>query len=128
MANMTVLTYDEPMTQRLDFDTKVTQEGRIFLPANARAALGIKPGDRVHLIVHEGEARIVTAQALLNAVWANNHGGDAGDSTKDLRQTRRADQARAAEKWDRIERVAAQDNRSEAEIESGLLSALGIGQ
>ncbi|HET7326817.1 MAG TPA: AbrB/MazE/SpoVT family DNA-binding domain-containing protein [Nocardioidaceae bacterium] len=116
------------MTQRLDFDTKVTREGRIFLPANARAALGIKPGDRVHLTVHQGEARLVTAQSLLHAVWANNHGGDAGDSTKDVRLSRRADQARAVEKWERISKATAEDSRSEDEIESGLRSALGITQ
>jgi len=116
------------MTENLDFDTRVSPEGRIVLPANVRAALGVKPGDRLHITVHGGEARLVTAQTLLNAVWVNNRGGDAGDSTKDVRKFRRGDQARAAAKWERVASATAEDSRSEAEIEAGLLSALGIDQ
>lgn len=126
MANMTTLTYHEHMADTLDFDVKVSAEGRIVLPADARAALGIKSGDRVHLTIQGGEGRLVTAQTLLNAVWANNHGGDAGDSTKDLRQVRRDDQARATAKWDRVDAAASSDTRDEADIEAGLLSALGL--
>ena len=116
------------MTENLDFDTKVSPEGRIVLPANVRTALGVKPGDRLHITVHEGEARLVTAQTLLNAVWANNNGSDAEDSTKDVRKLRRDDQARAAAKWERVASATAEDSRSEAEIEAGLLSSLGIAQ
>ena len=68
----------------------------------------------------------MTAQTLLNAVWASNPKGDAGDSTKDVRQLRRDDLSHAAAKWDRVAAVAAQDTRDEAEIEAGLLSALGL--
>lgn len=68
----------------------------------------------------------MSAQTLLNAVWANDPTGAAGDSTNDLRQVRRADQSRAAAKWDRVAAATAQDTRDEAEIEAGLLSALGL--
>ncbi len=116
------------MAESLQFDTKVSREGRIVLPANARAALGLKPGDRVHVTVEGGEARLVTAQSLLHHVWAKNHGGDARDSIEDVRRSRRADQSRAAAKWERISKSVDEDNRSEEEIEADLLAALGIPQ
>ena len=125
---MDVVTYPGWMTESLHFDTKVSREGRIVLPASLRAALGVGPGDSLHISVHNGEARLVSAQTLLNAVWANNHSGDAGDSTMDLRQVRRDDQSRAAAKGDRVAAATAEDTRDEAEIEAGLLSALGLTQ
>lgn len=114
------------MAERLDFDTRVTREGRIFLPADARAALGIKPGDRVHLIVDQGEARLVTAQSLLHTVWANNQGGDGGNSVTDVRNARHADRARTAAKWERVEATRPAESRSEDAIETDLLDALGL--
>lgn len=128
MTNMSTLAYHESMADRLQFDTKVSPEGRIVLPASARAALGIKPGDRVHVTVHGGEARLVTAQSLLHGVWAKNHGGDARDSVTDVRRSRRDDQSRAAAKWERVNKSLAEDTRSEEQIEVDLLAALGIPQ
>jgi len=77
-------------------------------------------------LVEDGEVKLVTAQSLMFAVWANNHGGDAGDSVADVRMERRTDQDRDAAKWTRIDAAAARESRSEDEIESGLLTALGL--
>lgn len=128
MADVAPMTYDAPMADRLDFDTKISPEGRVVLSASARAALGIKPGDRVHVTVVGMEARIMPARALLEAVWSNNHGGDAGDSVRDVRAARRADQTRAAAKWDRVSSAVSSETRSEEDIEAGLLAALGVPQ
>lgn len=54
--------------------------------------------------------------------------GNTEDSTRYLRQVRRDDQTRAAAKWDRIDATTSSDTRDEAEIEAGLLSALGLTQ
>ncbi len=70
----------------------------------------------------------MSAQSLLNAVWANNHGADGGDSVKNVRRARHADRARAAAKWDRVEARKSRDTRTEEEKEAGLLAALGLTQ
>ncbi len=97
-----------------------------MVPAAVRAALGIGPGDRVRFVLEGGEVRLVTAQALLFAVWANNHGGDAGDSMADVRQERLDDLGRGVAKQARVEAVATAESRSDDEIEAGLLSQLGL--
>ncbi|NUR14783.1 MAG: AbrB/MazE/SpoVT family DNA-binding domain-containing protein [Dermatophilaceae bacterium] len=116
------------VTAKLDIDTKVSTEGRVVIPAAVRSALGIGPGDRVRFVVEDGEVKLVTAKSLLFAVWANNHGGDAGDSVVDVRRSRQADTARSDAKWDRVVTHARADARSEDEIEQGLLVQLGLAQ
>lgn len=68
----------------------------------------------------------MAAHSLLNAVWANNHGGDAEDSTQDVREVRHDDAVRVAAKWERVANATTEDSRDEAEIEASLLSALTI--
>lgn len=114
------------MAAKLDIDTKLSNEGRVVIPATVRAALGVGPGDRVRFVVEDGEVRLVTAKSLLFAVWANNHGGDGGDSVVDVRRARQADSARSSAKWDRVAALAQADVRSEDEIEEGLLAQLGL--
>jgi hypothetical protein len=80
----------------------------------------------VRFVLEGGEVRLVTAQALLFAVWANNHAGDAGDSVAAVRQVRRADLGRDGAKQARLEAAAAAESRSEDEIEAALLSQLGL--
>ncbi|GAB3748113.1 AbrB/MazE/SpoVT family DNA-binding domain-containing protein [Microlunatus parietis] len=115
------------MADRMDFDTKVSNEGRVVIPAAVRSVLGVGPGDRVRFVVQDGEVRLVTARSLLFAIWANNNnGGDAGDSTSAVRQARRVDIERAAGKWARVEITAREEARTEDEIEDGLLAQLGL--
>jgi AbrB family looped-hinge helix DNA binding protein len=115
------------MATTLDFDTKLSSEGRVVIPAAVRSALGVGPGDRVRFVVEEdGEVKLVTAKSLLFAVWSNNHGGDAGDSVVDVRRSRQDDVARSSAKWDRVAAVVKADVRSEQEIEESLLAQLGL--
>lgn len=114
------------MAPSLDIDTRLSSEGRVVVPAAVRTVLGIGPGDRVRFVVEDGEVRLVTAKSLLVAVWANNHGGDGGDSVADLRRTREADVTRSIAKWDRVASHLQADARSEDEIEEGLLDQLGL--
>jgi antitoxin PrlF len=39
--------------------TKITKGGQITLPAEAREALGVKPGDQVYIRIEKGEVRVV---------------------------------------------------------------------
>ena len=114
------------MADRVDIDTRLSPEGRVVIPAAVRSVLGVAPGDRLRFVVEDGEVRLVTAQSLLSAVWANNHGGDAGDSVQAVRATRRADRARGTAKQARLAAAAAAESRSEDEIEDDLLAQLGL--
>lgn len=116
------------MTDRLDVDVRVSPEGRVVIPAAVRAALGIHPGDRIRLTVQEGEVHLVPARSLIHSVWANNTGGDAGDSVQEIRAARTKDQARVHAKWDRIADTLATSTRSEEDIATGLLTSLGLAQ
>ena len=45
--------------------TKIDKNGRVFIPADYRRELGLKPGDRVVVELHKGELKIVPhAEAL----------------------------------------------------------------
>src|SRR5665647_813785 len=114
------------MAATLDIDTKLSSEGRVVIPAAVRSALGVGPGDRVRFVVKDGEVKLVTAKSLLFAVWANNHGGDAGDSVVGVRRSRQYDVARSSAKWDRVAAAVKADVRSEQEIEESLLAQLGL--
>lgn len=114
------------MAVKFDVDTKVSNEGRVVIPAAVRSALGIGPGDRVRFVLEDGEVKLVTARSLMFAVWANNHGGDAGDSVADVRAERRADSERSEAKWDRLAALEAAETRTEDQIEASLLEKLGL--
>ena len=68
----------------------------------------------------------MAATSQMSAVWANNHGGEAGDSADDVRRSRQADSAQSSAKWDRVDALAEADARCEDEIEEGLLAQLGL--
>ncbi|MXW34110.1 MAG: AbrB/MazE/SpoVT family DNA-binding domain-containing protein [Chloroflexi bacterium] len=40
--------------------TKVDKSGRVYIPAEYRRELGLKPGDSVMVQLHEGELRIMS--------------------------------------------------------------------
>ena len=114
------------MATRVDFDTKLSTEGRVVVPAAVRSALGVGPGDHLRFVLEDGEVRLVTAKSLLSAVWANTPGGDAGDSVVDVRRDRQDDTARFDARWERVGAAVAADTRTEEEIEDGLLGQLGL--
>ncbi|WP_461024804.1 AbrB/MazE/SpoVT family DNA-binding domain-containing protein [Thalassiella azotivora] len=106
--------------------SKLSTEGRVVVPAAVREALGVVAGDRVQFVVQDGEVKLVTAKSLLFAVWANNHGGDAGDSVGDVREHRVQDSALAEAKWERVAAEVDQDTRDEDEITRSLFAQLGL--
>ncbi len=52
--------------------------------------------------------------------------GNAGDPVLDVRLTRQADLARWTAKWERVAAAAAAEDRSEQEIQEGLLAQLEL--
>ncbi|HEY8721400.1 hypothetical protein [Pengzhenrongella sp.] len=58
----------------------------------------------------DDDVTMVAAQMLAATVWANNHGGEAGDSTADVRRLRIHDQNVSAAKFART-----QDNAGDAD-------------
>lgn len=40
--------------------TRIDKNGRVFIPADYRRELGLKPGDRVVVELHDGEVRILS--------------------------------------------------------------------
>lgn len=116
------------VADKLDIDTKVSNEGRVVIPAAVRSLLGVAPGDRVRFVVEDGEVKLVTAQSLMFAVWANNHGGDAGDAVASVRAERTLDTELVEAKWERLAALTAAEVRTEDEIEANLLGQLGLAQ
>lgn len=54
--------------QRLSFRVRVDQQGRLVIPAEAREALRIEPGEPMSLVVDGSEIRLLTIrQAIENA-------------------------------------------------------------
>ena len=49
---------------------RINQQGRLVIPAELRAASGIKPGSEVVLEAHQGEIRIRGVEAALTRVQA----------------------------------------------------------
>ena len=99
-----------------------------MVPAQVRAHLGLHGGDTVRFLVREdGRVEIVTPRLLAMALWANNHGGDALDSTEVIRAQRLADVGLDA---DADARMAEDDQGpyDEEAAASRLLAALGMGQ
>ena len=114
------------MAEAIGIDSKVSSESRVVVPREVREALGIQPGDRVRFVVEGGEVRLVTTQSMLFAVWANNHGGDAGDSVVAVRRHRAADTALSEAKWERVSAAVAAETRSDEQIEADLVASLGL--
>jgi AbrB family looped-hinge helix DNA binding protein len=104
--------------------SKLTPENRATVPAAVRAALGAKAGDRLLFLVDGDDVRVVRAASLVHQLWANNHGGDAGDSVEDVRTTRERDVASAADTA-RFE-AEEDDTRSDEEVAADLLGGLGL--
>lgn len=104
----------------------VNPQGRVVVPVEVRRALGLGPGGRVQFVVEGDQVRLVTPPMRAMALWAKNTGGDAGDSTADLRTYRMADQERTRAAEQRIAARVAEDTRSEDELTTHLLGSLGL--
>jgi AbrB family looped-hinge helix DNA binding protein len=78
---------------------KVSEGGRVVIPAEIRRALGLREGDAVVWELRDGEAVLVSRRARLRAAQAliATHCGDAaraGSAVDELIAERRAEAAR----------------------------------
>ncbi|MHB1474553.1 MAG: AbrB/MazE/SpoVT family DNA-binding domain-containing protein [Dermatophilaceae bacterium] len=118
------------MAERVELDTKVTPEGRVVIPIEVRRALEVAGGGRVRFVLEDGQVSVVSSRTLAVALWANNHGGDAGDSVADVRAARSQDQDVEAHNQRRVASAvhsSARDQRSDDEVAADLLAAVGLG-
>ena len=64
---------------------KLSERNQMVLPKEARAALGVQPGDRVIVLIHQGEVRLLREPAdwadhirgLGKDMWQSLGGGEA---------------------------------------------------
>ncbi len=104
----------------------MSSEGRVVIPAEVRRALGVSGGDRLRLVLEDGEVRMTTARSMALGLWANNRGGDGEDAVADVRRFRRADRELSEARFEGAPGRNAVDPRSEDEIADGLLAELGV--
>lgn len=111
------------MADSRTYDSRISREGRATVPAEVRRALGVKAGDHIHFVVEGSDVRVVTGRALTVELWANNHGGDGGDSVAAVREARTQD---AEASLDRHSAMASAepDPRSDDEVEAAILGSL----
>ena len=110
----------------LHFGT-VNNQGRVVLPVEIRRALDIQAGDRLEFVIEADVVHLITPRIRAEALWAKNDGGDAGDSTGDVRAARTSDQAKVAARWARIgAAVAESESKSEDEIADEVFVVLGL--
>jgi AbrB family looped-hinge helix DNA binding protein len=117
------------MSDSTYFDTKVTPEGRVLIPAAIRRHLGVAAGDRVRFELTDGNVRLVSARSLAEQVWAANATPEPGASVADgidVRWARDVDVAVSAAKDARIQASLAEDRRNEHDIASDLLTSLDL--
>lgn len=114
------------MANGIEYDTKLSAEGRVVIPAEVRRVLGVEAGGQLLFVVEGQEVRLVTPRLLVEQVWANNQGGDGGDSAADVRVVRDEDRRTMDERWERIDAEAQSEARSDEEVLADLLKGLGL--
>jgi AbrB family looped-hinge helix DNA binding protein len=116
----------EPTTAAM-LEGKINAEGRVVVPAAIRRVLGVGSGDRILFVTDEaGNVRLTSANAVIQTVWANNHGGDAGDSGDDVRELRDADRLLEQEREQEIAEQDASDLRTDDQVADALFDALDL--
>ena len=109
------------------FEGKLNPEGRVVVPAAIRRLLGVGSGDRL-LFVSDAQGRelLTSAKELIHAVWANNHGGDGGDSGEDVRRMRDSDRQYELQQAQEISKQDSLDERTDSEVGDALFAALDL--
>lgn len=80
--------------------TVLTRKGQITVPAEIRRALGLKQGDKVALVLEEGQARLVRAGSVVTRTAGLLKGQAAPATAEELREA--AERAVARESVERI--------------------------
>jgi hypothetical protein len=62
----------------------------------------------------------------VDLVWANNHGGDGGDSGEYVRQVRDADRKHEVDQAQEVSRQDPADERTDAEVGDALFASLDL--
>lgn len=114
------------MAGMVEYDSKLSAEGRIVIPAEVRRRLGVAAGDRLAFLVDDQGVRLVTPRSLAEQLWVNNRGSDTGEAAEDLRTLRDEDQHALEARWERIEAEALADTRTDDLVLAELLSGLGL--
>lgn len=93
----------------------IGEGGRLVIPAEMRKLMGIKPGDTVSLRMDDGALRVVSAKMALRRVQEIARKlKEPGESVVDeFLAERRQEQQRSDERFDRLEREAAQIAKGE---------------
>lgn len=103
-------------------ESRVNSQGRVVIPAEVRKLLGLEGEGTIQFMVGaDHSVRIVTPEMLRFSMWANNRGGDGGDSSVDVRMMRDLD-AESLSQDDVID----DDPRSDEELFSDLTKALDL--
>ena len=104
------------MANKTEYDTKLSAEGRVVIPAEVRRILGVEVGGQLLFVVEGQQVHLVTPRLLAEQVWANNQGGDRGDSAADIRVFRDADRRAVDARWERMEIDGLSDARSDENV------------
>ncbi len=104
---------------------RLSPEGRVSIPAAVRHQLGVGAGDRIIFVQQDdGTYLMTTPMTLVREMWANNHGGDAGDAGEYVRDMREADNEQ--ERLRAEDEAAQPQTRTSEEVHAGLKAALGL--
>ena len=114
------------MANRMEYDTKLSPEGRVVIPAEVRRILGAEVGGQILFIVEGQQVQLATPRLLAEQVWANNQGGEGGDSAADVRVLRDEDRRATEARWERMEMAGRSDARTDEDVLSNLRSGLGL--
>jgi bifunctional DNA-binding transcriptional regulator/antitoxin component of YhaV-PrlF toxin-antitoxin module len=89
---------------------KIDSAGRIVIPAEMRAAMLVKPSDTVTAEVANGELRIVSPEVVLRQIraLARQQKRPGVDEVDEFIADRREEALRVDERFDRLEREAAE--------------------
>lgn len=98
----------------------------MVIPAEVRRILGVQVGGQILFIVDGQQVQLVTPRLLAEQVWANNQGGDSGDSAADVRVLRDEDRRATDARWERMEIAGLSDARTDENVLSNLRSGLGL--
>jgi AbrB family looped-hinge helix DNA binding protein len=119
------------MTDVLEFQTRISSQGRLVLPAAVRRALDLHAGDTLSLSLdNEGVVRMVTARQLATNLWdafATPEEEPMGTAAAELREMRTADVELAEAKLAAISERRASVERSDDELTAELMADLGLG-
>ena len=113
------------MATRTEYGTRLSPEGRVVTPAEVRRILGAEVGGQILFIVEGQQLQLVSPRLLAEQVWANNQGGDGGDSAADIRVFRDEDRRGTDARWERMEIDGLSDSRTDENVLSNLRSGLG---